>query len=72
MTHRVEQDQSELSMVRESPGSGVDLSPDERRSWGDRRVKQDDMALDNEQVIRQAPRRRISSRSVHTYRRYRP
>jgi hypothetical protein len=55
MTDRVEQDQSELSMVRESPGSGDDLSPDGRRSWGDRRVKEDDMALDNEQVIGQAP-----------------
>jgi hypothetical protein len=55
MTHRVEQDQSELSMARESLGSGDDLSPDGRRSWGDRKVKEDDMALDNEQVIRQAP-----------------
>jgi hypothetical protein len=52
MAHRVEPDRSELSMVRESPGSSDDLSPDGRRSWGDNRVKEDDMAPDNEQGIR--------------------
>jgi len=37
-------------MARESPGSGDDLSPDWRRAWGDRTVKEDDVALKHEQI----------------------
>jgi len=38
--------------ARESPGSGDDLSPDGRRGWGDRTVKEDDVALKNERIYR--------------------
>jgi hypothetical protein len=40
------------SMARESPGSGDDLSPDGRRGWGDRTVKEDDVALKNDRIYR--------------------
>jgi len=39
-------------MAQKSPGSGDDLSPDGRRSWGDHAVKEDDTALKNEQINR--------------------
>jgi hypothetical protein len=40
----------------ESPGSGDDQSPAWRRAWArpEHPVKEIDMALDNEQIIRQA------------------
>jgi hypothetical protein len=40
------------SMARESPGSGDDLSPDGRRAWNDRTVKDEDVALKKEQINR--------------------
>jgi len=41
-----------VSAARESPGSGDDLSPDGRRAWGHRTVREDDVALKQEQINR--------------------
>ena len=49
-----------VSTARESPGSGDDLSPDGLRAWGDRTVREDDVALDKEQIDRSRNRARRS------------
>jgi len=41
-----------VSMARESPGSGDDQSPEGRRGWGDRPLREDDVALKKEQINR--------------------